>query len=388
MLVAGQSMSGKGERPASTKVAKPGGFLPRLIALIVDSLILLVVLFPVMTLWTLQLTPVKVESGVPPSGLDTLRGSISLQLTLLLLQLFYFAGSWTIMGATPGQLLMSLRVTDQHAAGIGFPRAVMRYFLYVLLSPLALVSALMVGVSKNKRALHDLLAGTYVIQIVERDDLVAESGGLPAALGMGKKAAPATAPPIAPAAAPAPAPPLVPLETPPAAAAAYSAPPTPSTYSPPPTPSSYSPAVPPALADPGPPPATRPPLDFPAMPMMGTTTDVPPPPDRQSSSGGVEDGLYAPPPMVDPATSLDDLNTPAPSAPSEREIYQPQPGPLDPRAARSAEPYAAPPQFNAPPEFSTPPPPPPGALEPPPAHEGELSAIEFPPMAPPPEPHK
>ena len=381
MLVAGESLSRKGERPVSTKVARPGGFLPRLIALIIDSLVLLVILFPVMALWTLQLTPAKLENGAPPSGLDAVRGSLSLQVTLVVLYLFYGAGSWTIMGATPGQLLMSLRVTDQNAAGIGFFRAVVRYLLYVLLSPLAVVSALMVGVSKNKRALHDLLAGTYVIQVVDRDDLLADATGLPAAFGGGQRSDAVS--PVAAAPAPAPAP--VPVE-PPAAAATYPAPPAAPTYAPAPPAAGYSP--PPAVAAPAPAPAAAlPPLDFPAMPMMGTAADVPPPPGHQAPAGGMDDGLYAPPTMVDPTTPLGEFNAPTPAAPADREIYTPQPGAFDPRTARSTEQFAAPPDFSAPP-----PPPPPGAVAPAPPPplqpEGDLPPFEFPPMAPPPEPNK
>ncbi|MGI8608595.1 MAG: RDD family protein [Candidatus Dormibacteria bacterium] len=349
LLVAGQSLSGKGERPISTKVAKPGGFLPRLIALIIDSLILLVVLFPVTALWSLQLAPVKVESGGAASGVDVLRGSIALQLTLTVLYLFYFAGSWTIMGATPGQLLMSLRVTDQNAAGIGFFRAVFRYILYILLSPLAIVSALLVIAGKNKRALHDMLAGTYVIQVLDRDDLTAESTGLPAAFGGGGKKAEAVPAPIAPAPAPAPAPPPAPVAAAPAAAV-YQAPPTPA-YNPAPAPAAYSP---PPMADPAPPAASVPPMEFPAMP-MGPVADVPPPPSHHAPGSG-DEGLYAPPPMMDPTPSLADFTAPAPAAPAAREIYTPQP--------------SAPPAPPAPP------------------HEGETPPFDFPPMAPPPEPHK
>ena len=89
-------------------------------------------------------------------------------------------GSPFPLGATPGQLLMGLRVTDAKAGGIGFFRAVLRYLVYVILGVLAPVSAIMVAVSKNKRALHDIFAGTYVIQVVDRSDLMGESG-LPAA---------------------------------------------------------------------------------------------------------------------------------------------------------------------------------------------------------------
>ena len=325
MLVAGQSQSHKAELPASTKMAKPGGLLPRLIAFIVDSLILLVVLFPIMALWASQLTPGKVVAGTSSSPLDTVRGSLSLQLTLLLIQMFYFAGSWTIMAATPGQHLMSLRVTDANAAGIGFLRAILRYLLFSLFFVLAPVSALMVGLGKQKRALHDLLAGTYVIQIVDRDELAVE-GGLPPSSSASQKPAAAV-----PAAAARTRPSVQPAEPAVAAAPAYSPPR--ATYSPPSSAPTYSASpgptgpVPSArAAAPTPPPSIAPPPDFPPMP-IGPPPEIPPPPGRPESGGGMDAELYAPPQMVDP-----------------------------------------------------PPPPPP--------HEHELPPMEFPPMAPPPDPHR
>ena len=328
MLVAGQSQSHKTELPASTKIAKPGGLLPRLIALIVDSLILLVILFPIMSLWASQLAPARLDAGASHSTIDTLRGSLSLQLTLILLQVFYFAGSWTIMAATPGQLLMSLRVTDANAAGIGFMRALFRYVLFSLFLVLAPVSALMVAVGKQKRALHDLLAGTYVIQVMDRDDFGLE-GGLPASSsGDQETVAPAPGPRIPPDPSPAPAAPAV-------GGAAYSPPRSRAAYSPPAS-------VPLPGASPGPaatvppPPSAAPPQDFPPMP-LGTSADVPPPPGRRASGGGLDADLYAPPPMVDPSA--------------------PPPGAADSTDGGTA------PQHDLPP-------------------------MEFPPMAPPPDHHK
>ena len=198
MLVAGQSLSARPEQPRSSKVAKPGGFLPRLIALIVDLMILGAILLPINALWVAQLAPLEIKPDTNVA-FETLQRRASLYLALVVIQLFYFAGSWTMLGATPGQLLMSLRVTDARAGGIGFFRAAFRWFLFTIFGG-GLVGVITMIVGKNKRALHDILAGTYVIQVVDASDVEGDSG-LPVSFG-GKpghaEAAPAPAPAPAP----------------------------------------------------------------------------------------------------------------------------------------------------------------------------------------------
>ena len=91
---------------------------------------------------------------------DTLLSVVGFYIGAALLPLFYYVGTWSILGGSPGQLVMSLRLVDKTARGIGFGRALMRYIWKVIFAGLAPVSALMVAFGKDKRAIHDLLAGT------------------------------------------------------------------------------------------------------------------------------------------------------------------------------------------------------------------------------------
>lgn len=396
MLVAGQSLSARAERPASTKVAKPGGFLPRLIALIIDLMILGVILLPINALWAAQLAPLEIKPDTN-LALETLQRRGSLYLALVVLQLFYFAGSWTMLGATPGQLLMSLRVTDSKAGGVGFFRATMRWFWFTLFGVFSVLTML----GKNKRALHDLLAGTYVIQVVDATEATGDPGLPPALGGEGAAATAAPAPaPIPP--APAPAPVSIPVAAPvpaPVEAPVSTAPATGADFG------STRPAQPPSAIDYLPPPSTT---DFPVAPMSAPAPlYVPeplpgPPPANTDASPAGDEGLYAPPPMIDRTTGSDDFAAPA-SPPAERQVYTPQPGQLSERALKSAQLYSAPPEFAAPaaPEPAAPEPAAPGpapAETPPatephevaeeqaevPAHGREMPLFDFPPMAPPP----
>ena len=374
MLVAGQSMAAKGERPVSSKVAKPGGFFPRMIALIIDSAILGVVSLPIYGLWVSQLQPLKIDAGTNIVA-EIAQRQVSLRVALLALQMFYFAGSWSMLGGTPGQLLLNLRVTDARAGGIGFFRALLRWFCFAIFG---IFSIVLVPISKQKRALHDILAGTWVIQIVDSPELLA-AGGAAAAGGL--------PPPAARAAAPVPAPvPAIAVPAPLVAAAvaapAYSAPsPAAATaYAPPPSARPAAPEYAPPPAAPAPIPVVAPaayappPMDFPPMPMASPEPAASHPAPQATSDAG----LYAPPPMMDEA----------PSAP--REVYSPTPGEISDRAVKAAELYTASPLAD--------PPPPAAPVEPAPsdAHaaetphphapapsNAELPPIEFPPMAPP-----
>jgi uncharacterized RDD family membrane protein YckC len=180
LLVAGESASSAiapTSQPKTRRVVQPGGFFPRLIAIIIDTLILAVVTVPIAYLVLAQrVTP----TGQSNAFLDQLKGlsgsnSTPEQLTQLaqlsagiaILLLFYYVGTWSILGGSPGQLVMSLRMVDRSAKTVGFGRALLRYIMKGFFGFLWPVSALMVAFGKDKRAIHDFLAGTYVIQFLD-----------------------------------------------------------------------------------------------------------------------------------------------------------------------------------------------------------------------------
>ncbi len=91
-----------------------------------------------------------------------------------LLWLLYFVLGWGFFGATPGQALLGLRVVDyRFRYPIGPARAFLRLVAYTIGSiPLMLGHLLVIGRSDN-RALHDMLAGTRVIRLVDLMDAAA-----------------------------------------------------------------------------------------------------------------------------------------------------------------------------------------------------------------------
>ncbi|MFC3419963.1 RDD family protein [Salinicoccus hispanicus] len=72
-----------------------------------------------------------------------------------------------VYGYTVAKRLLNIRIVKKDGGNVGFGAMVVREviggFIYVMTFGIALVvSAFMVGLRKDKRSLHDFLAGTYV----------------------------------------------------------------------------------------------------------------------------------------------------------------------------------------------------------------------------------
>lgn len=151
-----------------TRVLGPGGFAPRATALILD--------------WTLAFilsaTLAVVSFGVPMrSGIEDELASLCISLLHYTVPAMFMIGSWRGFGTTPGKYLQGLRVVD-HRTGerAALWRLVLRYIGYFLsLLPFGL-GFLLVLANRERRALHDYIAGTRVIEVGETDlDLHAET---------------------------------------------------------------------------------------------------------------------------------------------------------------------------------------------------------------------
>ena len=77
---------------------------------------------------------------------------------------FYFAlfNSSKYM-ATPGKMLLGLIVVDKEYKRLSFAKATGRFFATFVSSIILFIGFFMAGFTNKKRALHDMMAGTYVI---------------------------------------------------------------------------------------------------------------------------------------------------------------------------------------------------------------------------------
>jgi uncharacterized RDD family membrane protein YckC len=88
----------------------------------------------------------------------------------------YFIGFWAWRGQTLGKIVIGARIVRRDGSPIGLSRAILRYagyFVYFLIMRIGgfvylpyiiiLVAFLIIAFSREKRGLHDLIAGTVVI---------------------------------------------------------------------------------------------------------------------------------------------------------------------------------------------------------------------------------
>ncbi len=176
--------------PHEATPSVPASFARRLVAFLLDGIVLLVAGFALLALTTAALGPtVVLDLDAAASPVSEVRGWRVVLNAVLLAALsgVYFVVPWSRDGRTPGQRLFRIAVRGASPmAGISTRRAVLRWAL--LGAPLGLASALTVSLpllflaiivvsfawfavlvvttvlSRTGRGLHDRLAGTTVVR--------------------------------------------------------------------------------------------------------------------------------------------------------------------------------------------------------------------------------
>jgi len=145
------------------------GFLPRVLATLVDAIILL-------ALNLLLLSPVFLVLLFREAfqSADLLRDwaflgiLVGCGVLIFGANLWYVVGGWARTGRTPGKALLRLSVVTSGppvpVPGIGLKSASVRFLAWNLSGALLGVGYLLVLFRKDRRALHDLVAGTRVVR--------------------------------------------------------------------------------------------------------------------------------------------------------------------------------------------------------------------------------
>ena len=84
-------------------------------------------------------------------------------LTTALTWLYFAFCESSAWQATVGKLALGIRVTDLQGARIGFPRALGRYLAKYISAIILCIGFIMVAFTRRKQGLHDLIAGTLVL---------------------------------------------------------------------------------------------------------------------------------------------------------------------------------------------------------------------------------
>ena len=145
-----------------TTLGEYAGFVTRLIGLVIDLVILALVLalLKLVTDLLLGLFPLKEMLGLGELS-STLLVAIAAAVSLGT-ALFYWLGSWMLVGQTPGQSLVGVRVATMNGDRMGFGAALLRFLGY-LVSAVLFLGFLWVLVDDKRQGFHDKLARTVVL---------------------------------------------------------------------------------------------------------------------------------------------------------------------------------------------------------------------------------
>jgi uncharacterized RDD family membrane protein YckC len=142
---------------------RPGGFWIRFLAAVIDGIIIAIPCAIVNGIFK------GVTGLVNPSGTNTAFAAFAFTVSLLigiLISLAYHAYYYQSTGSTIGKKLFMLKVIDNHTGNLlTFKQVFLREVIGKFLSGITfMIGYIMGGVRHDKRALHDLVADSRVIE--------------------------------------------------------------------------------------------------------------------------------------------------------------------------------------------------------------------------------
>jgi uncharacterized RDD family membrane protein YckC len=140
-----------------------GGFWIRVVAYILDGILLNIALGILRFVTGISLTP---ASFSPLESTDALASMEMLELVSLVVTWLYFAlMESSARGATVGKMAVGLRVVTDQGQRLSFLHATGRFFAKFVSTVLLFIGFIMVAFTDRKRGLHDMIAGTLVVKV-------------------------------------------------------------------------------------------------------------------------------------------------------------------------------------------------------------------------------
>jgi uncharacterized RDD family membrane protein YckC len=135
-------------------VGRPAGFWIRVVAYIIDGVIVGIVNF-ILT-FVVTLAAGGSINGAPAT---------LLQLIGTLIWVAYFSYFWSSRGQSVGMMATNLRVTRSDGSPLTLGRAIGRAFALILSFAIIFIGVIMVAFTERKRGLHDMIADTVVTHV-------------------------------------------------------------------------------------------------------------------------------------------------------------------------------------------------------------------------------
>jgi uncharacterized RDD family membrane protein YckC len=140
------------------------GFATRLVAFLVDIIVISTTIVVTSASSQLLLDFTLGRFSLNPNATDLIQQGRTAVLVLfaVLLPPLYSIFFWTLIGQTPGKILMGVRLVQLSGERVTLARAIMRYLGYFV-SAFLLLGYLWMLVDNRRQAWHDKLARTVVI---------------------------------------------------------------------------------------------------------------------------------------------------------------------------------------------------------------------------------
>ena len=142
-------------QPVGTAPVGYGGFWIRVVAYIIDAILVSLVLGVVTAVFGLKYVDFEHPENFDPT--------VNL-LSILVFWLYFALMESSERGATVGKMAMGLRVVSNDGKRISFLNATGRYFAKILSGMIFCIGYIMVGFTERNRGLHDMIANTLVIK--------------------------------------------------------------------------------------------------------------------------------------------------------------------------------------------------------------------------------
>lgn len=152
-----------GYAPAASYYRGYGGFWIRVLAAIIDAIVVGVVVLPLRIIF--MGIPAISRRSVGPDVAFVFAGAFFIIAFQLFANWIYEAGlESSKYQATLGKMALGMQVTDLNGQRISFGRATGRHFAKIISGMILLIGYIMVGLTERKQGLHDMLAGTLVVK--------------------------------------------------------------------------------------------------------------------------------------------------------------------------------------------------------------------------------
>ena len=133
------------------------GFASRFIAFVVDCVLSIAV-------FELVIAAISFAASVlTGTSIHWNKGNLWVVLAFFAWEFVYYAYSWTASGKTPGMMLLGVQVVGQDGSQVGTKRGLVRTLAFPLSFLLLGLGFLGILLGRDRRALHDVIAGTAVV---------------------------------------------------------------------------------------------------------------------------------------------------------------------------------------------------------------------------------